>query len=197
MPRRLCADGNRGAFRIYLKNRADALMTGPRRRDGRVAEGARLESVYTGNRIVGSNPTPSARWHWNHYVFREKYGSTPGLASVQTVKKSPRSSSYFFVVLHGPMKTTKDLSNIVGHTQVSIFARRHTDNTGCACAKRKDQERIQRPPCGRLRRALINRFWQSMVMSALHPIATNAQTFRIVSFVPKGDMTAGGDPRRV
>jgi hypothetical protein len=26
-----------------------------------VAEGARLESVYTGNRIVGSNPTPSAR----------------------------------------------------------------------------------------------------------------------------------------
>ena len=29
-------------------------------RDGRVAEGARLESVYTGNRIVGSNPTPSA-----------------------------------------------------------------------------------------------------------------------------------------
>src|SRR6202040_1944355 len=26
------------------------------RRDGRVAEGARLESVYTGNRIVGSNP---------------------------------------------------------------------------------------------------------------------------------------------
>jgi hypothetical protein len=25
-----------------------------------VAEGARLESVYTGNRIVGSNPTPSA-----------------------------------------------------------------------------------------------------------------------------------------
>src|SRR5262249_3582891 len=31
-----------------------------RGRDGRVAEGARLESVYTGNRIVGSNPTPSA-----------------------------------------------------------------------------------------------------------------------------------------
>ena len=26
-----------------------------------MAEGARLESVYTGNRIVGSNPTPSAR----------------------------------------------------------------------------------------------------------------------------------------
>jgi hypothetical protein len=27
---------------------------------GRVVEGARLESVYAGNRIVGSNPTPSA-----------------------------------------------------------------------------------------------------------------------------------------
>ena len=30
------------------------------RRGGRVVEGARLESVYTGNRIVGSNPTLSA-----------------------------------------------------------------------------------------------------------------------------------------
>jgi hypothetical protein len=28
---------------------------------GRAAEGARLESVYTGNRIEGSNPSPSAR----------------------------------------------------------------------------------------------------------------------------------------
>src|SRR5262249_30309861 len=33
------------------------------RRGGRVAEGARLESVYTGNRIEGSNPSPSARLH--------------------------------------------------------------------------------------------------------------------------------------
>jgi hypothetical protein len=31
-----------------------------RRRDGRVAEGARLESVYTLTGIVGSNPTLSA-----------------------------------------------------------------------------------------------------------------------------------------
>ena len=38
----------------------DALPRAALRRDGRVAEGARLESVYTGNRIVGSNPTPSA-----------------------------------------------------------------------------------------------------------------------------------------
>jgi hypothetical protein len=31
-----------------------------------VAEGARLESVFTGNRNVGSNPTPSARWLYPH-----------------------------------------------------------------------------------------------------------------------------------
>jgi hypothetical protein len=31
-------------------------------RGGRVAEGARLESVFTGNRNVGSNPTPSANF---------------------------------------------------------------------------------------------------------------------------------------
>jgi hypothetical protein len=30
-------------------------------RGGRVVEGARLESVYAGNRIAGSNPAPSAR----------------------------------------------------------------------------------------------------------------------------------------
>ena len=31
------------------------------RRDGRVAEGARLESVFRGNSNVGSNPTLSAK----------------------------------------------------------------------------------------------------------------------------------------
>jgi hypothetical protein len=49
-----------GLFTDDLKNPAGTAMTVARRRDGRVAEGARLESVYTGNRIVGSNPTPSA-----------------------------------------------------------------------------------------------------------------------------------------
>ena len=39
------------------------------RRDGRVAEGARLESVYTGNRIVGSNPTLSASQAKNHLAL--------------------------------------------------------------------------------------------------------------------------------
>ena len=32
-------------------------------RDGREAEGARLLSVYTGNRIEGSNPSPSANFY--------------------------------------------------------------------------------------------------------------------------------------
>src|ERR1043166_4968282 len=40
------------------------------RRGGRAVEGARLESVYGGNSIVGSNPTPSATLsHWIHCVF--------------------------------------------------------------------------------------------------------------------------------
>jgi hypothetical protein len=33
------------------------------RRGGRVVEGARLESVFTGDRNAGSNPALSAIWH--------------------------------------------------------------------------------------------------------------------------------------
>jgi hypothetical protein len=36
------------------------LRTDANRRDGRVVEGARLESVYRGNSIEGSNPSLSA-----------------------------------------------------------------------------------------------------------------------------------------
>ena len=39
---------------------AASIDRAPSRRDGRAVEGARLESVYTVKRIVGSNPTPSA-----------------------------------------------------------------------------------------------------------------------------------------
>src|SRR5213594_5038716 len=51
-----------------------------RRRDGRVAEGARLESVYTGNRIGGSNPSLSAILaflvrHW-HFLYRLVFPTT-------------------------------------------------------------------------------------------------------------------------
>jgi hypothetical protein len=38
-------------------------------RGGRVVEGARLESVYTGNRIAGSNPAPSASQPNKCFVF--------------------------------------------------------------------------------------------------------------------------------
>src|SRR5262249_42195109 len=38
-----------------------SLKIGPIRRGGRVAEGARLESVFTENRNVESNPTPPAK----------------------------------------------------------------------------------------------------------------------------------------
>src|SRR4051812_7048092 len=36
------------------------------RRGGRVVEGARLESVYTGNGIAGSNPAPSASCRYQY-----------------------------------------------------------------------------------------------------------------------------------
>ena len=50
-----------GLVHRVVRRRTAAILRGPvTRRDGRVAEGARLESVYTGNRIVGSNPTLSA-----------------------------------------------------------------------------------------------------------------------------------------
>ena len=59
------ADGTVGRLLACRRRRADYRVprSAGRRalwRGGRVAEGARLESVYTGNRIVGSNPTPSA-----------------------------------------------------------------------------------------------------------------------------------------
>jgi hypothetical protein len=54
--------GCHAAVRRYIAPSADKVRRVDRGlwRDGRVAEGARLESVYTGNRIVGSNPTLSA-----------------------------------------------------------------------------------------------------------------------------------------
>src|SRR5579863_9707065 len=49
------------APRPVLSPLARALsLVGARWRGGRAVEGARLESVYAGNRIAGSNPAPSA-----------------------------------------------------------------------------------------------------------------------------------------
>ena len=58
------ADGATFA-RAQLARRPDTVICaaraeGANRRGGREAEGARLESVYAGNRIAGSNPAPSA-----------------------------------------------------------------------------------------------------------------------------------------
>src|SRR5665647_3446429 len=46
-----------------VRAHAGSVFQDPRatRRGGRVAEGARLESVYAGNRIAGSNPASSAK----------------------------------------------------------------------------------------------------------------------------------------
>src|SRR5580698_1575828 len=49
-----------------------ALLRGARRRGGRAAEGARLESVYAGNRIAGSNPAPSASSPENRWLMARR-----------------------------------------------------------------------------------------------------------------------------
>ena len=46
------------------------------RRDGRVAEGARLESVYTLTGIVGSNPTLSAIFLFETAQLRSQIPAT-------------------------------------------------------------------------------------------------------------------------
>src|SRR5205814_10693068 len=60
-----------------VKKPARPFTTRAARRDGGVAEGARLESVYTGNRIVGSNPTPSASASTNLKASGETQRSIP------------------------------------------------------------------------------------------------------------------------
>ena len=54
------ADGAKQVRRGWLTGRYNAALALRERRGGRVVEGARLERVYTGNRIEGSNPSPSA-----------------------------------------------------------------------------------------------------------------------------------------
>ncbi|MDF2622162.1 MAG: hypothetical protein K0S00_4821 [Xanthobacteraceae bacterium] len=66
LPRRLASVTGFAIFRASSTGGLAAVpaeAAGPQargRRGGRVVEGARLESVYTGNRIAGSNPAPSA-----------------------------------------------------------------------------------------------------------------------------------------
>ena len=57
--------------RALLQIGAHPFMTGAWR-GGRVVEGARLESVYTGNRIAGSNPALSASLRIARYSARQR-----------------------------------------------------------------------------------------------------------------------------
>src|SRR6185369_10063225 len=79
----IAGKGAEDAARAFptLKKAASAGTSRADRRDGRVAEGARLESVYTGNRIVGSNPTHSASYsqtiiEYQQYSEETNYYST-------------------------------------------------------------------------------------------------------------------------
>ncbi len=75
------------------------------RRGGRVAEGARLESVYTGNRIVGSNPTPSASLLLHAVVKRRGKASNqmPAQATLAQVFQVP-------VALSPPCRNIRTIS---------------------------------------------------------------------------------------
>jgi hypothetical protein len=58
-----------------------------------VAEGARLESVFTGNRNVGSNPTPSASPLQNPFSGRPSPGLICAeLVSIEVLTSAPRGS---------------------------------------------------------------------------------------------------------
>ena len=67
------------------------------RRGGRVVEGARLESVYTGNRIAGSNPAPSAIFNSKEIVGalrpmrRTVSMRVPGMIVAEKVEQPPRA----------------------------------------------------------------------------------------------------------
>jgi hypothetical protein len=75
------------------------LCKGSNRRGGRVAEGARLESVFTGNRNVGSNPTPSAN-PCSAPFFQQKQGvmamSSLALVTGFSYSDDPRRSGAIF-----------------------------------------------------------------------------------------------------
>src|SRR6476660_542861 len=72
------------SFKIFTKDREKILyFCSPFRRLARVVEEARLESVYTGNRIEGSNPSVSATLlntaHGEKYGAPEREWFTPSI----------------------------------------------------------------------------------------------------------------------
>ena len=69
------------------------------RRGVRVAEGARLESVFTRNRDVGSNPTLSATYPSENQSHREHVFGLYGNCTVQDGIAPPRSPDVSFHLL--------------------------------------------------------------------------------------------------
>ena len=63
-----------------------------------MVEGARLESVYTGNRIAGSNPAPSARPPYRHHSPTSKTGRLLPFSSIIGRLTVPPPSAY---IAHG------------------------------------------------------------------------------------------------
>ena len=68
-----CAD-SAGQSRPLAKRDVRSIFSAKMRRGGRVVEGARLESVYAGNRIAGSNPAPSATISHQYVEFVDVCG---------------------------------------------------------------------------------------------------------------------------
>ncbi len=54
-----------------------------------MVEGARLESVYTGNRIAGSNPASSAILRCDAPLYPTPTGGAPGLLARRTLLRQP------------------------------------------------------------------------------------------------------------
>src|SRR5215208_2612888 len=79
-----------GAARLRRLASQATAPSGRRRRGGRVAEGARLESVYTGNRIEGSNPSPSATTYLSEPApdYRAVQPNSPALSGALRHAKS-------------------------------------------------------------------------------------------------------------
>ena|SRR5215472_16044270 len=78
------ACARRGPIYIARQPAHGSALAASAGRDGRVAEGARLESVYTGNRIVGSNPTPSAKPHDFFSIIAETSSTSAATAPCGT-----------------------------------------------------------------------------------------------------------------
>ena len=117
-----------------------------------MAEGARLESVYTGNRIVGSNPTPSARTS----DFTKYHGASPGIItfafplfrghlSVPKIRHRPHGT---------PCKRTPKEGQIEGLTAVGAERGEFEPECnadrqicgGCADGRRLSRQGQSRPP---------------------------------------------------